>query len=97
MEKRPYQVGDLVVIRHPNFKCLGYVYETYPDYYDATKTGVSILTEHKKDTGGWNSQKQEQWLEFVLETGFEYAYTNNASLERDMRRGVFDRVFHSLE
>ncbi len=96
MKARTYQVGDLVFIRHPNFNCRGYVYEIYPDYDDGAKKGVSIVTEHKKDTGGWSFKEQERWLEFVAETGFLYFYTDHAALERDISRGVFERVFYDL-
>jgi len=91
------QNGDLVRIKRsfigskPN--CLGYVYDTYPDFDDSSKTGVSIITDDGIDLGGFSYREQKEFLEFVSHTDLLYNFKNVIKLSNDFDEGYFKDVF----
>lgn len=81
------RVGDIVRVI-PTFlgnpeNMLGFVYETYTDFDDATKKGVSIILENGSDLGGFSYKEQQKYVVFVRKSGFNYEFKNVTKLRDD--------------
>lgn len=85
--------GDVVQLPHQWDNELGIVYELYKDFDDGSKSGVSIITESGRDLGGFSFKEQQQYLELVSRTGFEYPFKNVIQLGRDFMDGMFLEAF----
>jgi len=94
-ENNQLTLGDMIWIktRAPQGGERGYVYETYPDFDEKAKIGVSIITETGRDTGGWSWDEQKMFLESLERPGWDYEFKNVIQLDRDFQDGVFNRVF----
>lgn len=88
------EVGDVVRIETgPDEGQLAIVYETYPDFADKSKCGVSIITEDNRDLGGWSFEEQGNHLEVVYRSGFEYEFKNHSEMRFNALSGMFRDVF----
>jgi hypothetical protein len=95
-ENQQLTVGDLVYIREgaPMGGEKAYVYDTYQDFDDKSKLGVSLITETGRDTGGWSWEEQKQWLTYIGRSAMgDYQFQNVIKLEQDFREGVFGEAF----
>lgn len=89
-------LGDIVKIKEKSPSGggeLAYVYETYSDFDQAGELGVSLITESGNDTGGWSRKEQEQYLEHIRCSGWDYEFKNVLKLDQDFRTGIFNKVF----
>lgn len=89
--------GDVVRLPEQWNSELGLVYELYADFDDETKYGVSIITESGRDLGGFSHKEQQQYLNLVARTFYEYPFKNVIQLEADYRNGKFKSVFDAVK
>lgn len=85
-------VGDIVRVI-PSFlgnpeNTLGFVYEIYTDFDDATKNGVSIILENGCDLGGFSFEEQQRYLSFVRKSGLHYDFKNVTKLVDDFQSKI---------
>lgn len=95
-ELQQLTLGDVVYVREgaPMGGEKAYVYDTYPDFDDKTKLGVSLITESGRDTGGWSWEEQKQWLTYIGRSAMgDYQFENVIKLSQDFQNGVFARAF----
>ncbi len=90
-----YQVGQLVKVdkRFCNHETTGYIYEQYQDFNDAENYGVGIILKDGKNLGGFSFREQQDYLEFVSDTGFAYQFENVMKLHQDYQAGLFEMFF----
>ena len=88
-----YQNGDIVRVKttflgsKPNSK--GFIYDTYEDFDDPSKRGVSIILEDGLELGGFSYGEQQEYLEFVKKSGMNYKFRNVMQVSWDYDSGVF--------
>lgn len=86
------QVGDIVIVTtsflgNPE-NMLGFVYETYTDFDNSKKNGVSIILENGCDLGGFSYKEQQMYLSFVRKSGFNYEFKNVTKLRNDFHSKI---------
>jgi hypothetical protein len=91
-----YRVGDLVQITGGWNNEPAFVYETYQDFDDTTKTGASLLTKSGIDLGGFSGREQEKYLTLIKHTNIDYEFKNVIQVFRDWQDGIFDGIFNDL-
>lgn len=90
-----YKVGSLVKLK---CSCLGnpsgtkgYVYETYRDFDNPTKFGISVIfTNGEYD--GFSVRDQDLFLELIENTNTSYNFINVMQLSNDFARGHFNMI-----
>jgi len=95
-EARRLEVGDVILIHTPAPSGGGeraFVYETYTDFDDKQKRGVSLITESGRETGGWSFEEQAKWITFLKHSDVEYEFKNVVQVDRDFRDGIFKPAF----
>jgi len=87
---KTFETGDLVKVNFGDHKgAIGCVYETYQDFDDPSKYGVSIILQDGEDLGGFSYREQQAYLEIYTKTDFNYTFKNVIQLERDYESGMF--------
>ena len=90
-----YKVGSLVKLKRSCLDNLagtkGYVYDTYQDFDDPSKLGISVIFANG-EYDGFSIRDQELFLELIENTNTSYNFINVMQLSNDFSRGHFNMI-----
>lgn len=93
-----YKVGSLVKLKCPcmnnSVGIIGYVYDTYTDFDNSSKLGISVIFPNG-NYDGFSYKDQVLLLDpnFHQEIDLKYEFKNVMKLSHDFDRGVFNKVW----
>lgn len=91
------QVGHLVRLRK-NFDgsksgTCAYVYSTAVDNEFPDNNAAFLITRQGIDLSRMNVRRQNEFLDFITDSEFRYAYDGELKLKRDWTDGIFEDAF----
>ena len=91
---KSFEIGDLVRVNFGKYNgAIGCVYDTYQDFDDSSKYGVSIIMKDGDDVGGFSYREQQVYIELYTKTDFSYKFVSVMRLADDFRKGMFTYPF----
>lgn len=88
-EDYEYKVGDIVIMLKSFLKepagVRAYCYEQYN--LGTSRPGISLITEHGVDLGGFSWNEQRLYLRFICKSNFIYKFHSSAKLIEDFKIG----------